>query len=167
MNSGFMEPNSNQGVTQLVDDITVMRLLKTAMIPQLTGKEQLWEFIVVRERDALDEIIEVHEYYPMLKEVSTALVICVDPTRSQYPSGYWIQDCAVTIQNILLAAVSNNLSACWLGIYPQPQRVEVLRRIFNMPDHILPFAVITLNHLTGEPRLPEQWSEIRLRHGKW
>ena len=91
-----------------------------AMAAPSAGNEQPWEFIVVHERAALEEITQFHQYSQMLKEAPVAIIVCADPGRSKYPFDYWIQDCA---------AATAGLGTCWLGIYPQPERVEALRQM--------------------------------------
>lgn len=167
MGNNFMRQSMQKDSTLGVNDKTVVKLLRAAMVAPLAENDQPWEFIVTRDRAALEEIIKIHEYYQMLKDISTAIIICADPKRSKYPDGYWIQDCAVATQNILLAAASTGLAACWLGIYPQPERVDALRRIFDVPDDIVPFAVIALGYLTGEQRSADRSDEVRLRHETW
>lgn len=150
-----------------VSDEQITKLLKAAMTAPSAGNEQPWDFIVVRERTALEEITQIHQYSQMLKEAPVAVVVCADPGRSKYPFDYWIQDCAAATQNILLAATTTGLGTCWLGIYPQPERVEALRRIFSVPDSIVPFAVVAIGYPAKPPRMSERYDEKRVHIEKW
>jgi nitroreductase len=131
------------------------------------GNQQPWEFIVVHNCSNLEEITKIHEYSQMLKQAPAAIVVCADPSRNKYPFDFWMQDCAAATQNILLAAVSAGLGACWLGIYPQPERVEGLRRIFAVPEHIVPFAVIALGYPAKPPRVIDRFDMQRVHNEKW
>ena len=103
----------------------------------------------------------------MLREAPVAIVVCADINRSKYPFEYWIQDCAAAIQNILLAATSAGLGTCWLGIYPQPERVEALRRIFALSDHVVPFAVVAIGHTAKPSRMADRFDKTRVHYEKW
>lgn len=154
---------TNEPVTE--EQIT--KLLKAAMAAPSAGNEQPWEFIVVRERTPLEEITQIHQYSQMLKEAPVAVVVCADLGRSKYPVDYWIQDCAAATQNILLAATTTGLGTCWLGIYPQLERVEALRRIFSVPDSIVPFAVVAIGYPAKPSLMSERYDEKRVHIEKW
>ena len=53
-------------------------LLKAAMSAPSAGNEQLWQFVVIRERQTLDAIPAVHPHSAMLKEAPFAVIICGD-----------------------------------------------------------------------------------------
>ena len=154
---------TNEPVTQ--EQIT--GLLQAAMTAPSAGNQQPWEFIVVRERAPLVEITTFHQYSQMLKEAPAAIIVCADIKRSKYAVDYWIQDCAAATQNILLAAVSAGLGTCWLGIHPQQERVEGVRRIFGIPESIVPFAVVAVGYPAKMPRRPSQFDENRIHQEKW
>ena len=154
---------TNEPVTQ--EQIT--SLLQAAMTAPSAGNQQPWEFIVARERAPLEEVTTFHHYSEMLKEAPAAIIVCADVKRSKYPFDYWIQDCSAATQNMLLAAVSAGLGTCWLGIYPQPERVEGVRRIFGIPESIVPFAIVAVGYPARVPRRPSQFDETRIHQEKW
>ena len=167
MEAIFTRRSIRNFTSEPVDDEQITQLLKAAMTAPSAGNEQPWEFIVVRERATLEEITQFHQYSQMLKEAPVAIVVCADPGRSKYPYEYWIQDCAAATQNILLAAVTAGLGTCWLGIYPQPERVEAIRQIFGVPDPIVPFAVVAVGYAAKPSRIADRFDENRLHIEKW
>ena len=152
---------------QSVSEEQLTQLLKAAMAAPSAGNEQPWEFIVVHDRGALEEITQVHQYSQMLKEAPVAIVVCADPRRGKYPFEYWIQDCAAATENILIAAVTAGLGACWLGIYPQPERVIALRRIFSVPEPIIPFSVVAIGYSVKKMRPSDRFDATRIHQENW
>ena len=167
MEAIFTRRSIRSFTSEPVSDEQITKLLMAAMAAPSAGNEQPWEFIVVHERAALEEITQFHQYSQMLKEAPVAIIVCADPGRSKYPFDYWIQDCAAATQNILLAAVTAGLGTCWLGIYPQPERVEALRQIFGVPDSIVPFAVVAVGYSAKELRMSNRFDEKRVHIEKW
>ena len=53
-------------------------LLKAAMSAPSAGNEQPWQFVVIRERQTLDAIPDIHPHSAMLKEAPLAIVVCGD-----------------------------------------------------------------------------------------
>ena len=51
---------------------------------------------------------------------------------------------------MLLAARDLGLGTVWVGIFPEQDRMDGFRRLFGLPDHILPFSLIPV----GWPATP-------------
>jgi len=62
----------------------------------------------------------------------------------------WEQDLGAACQNILLEAVELGLGAVWLGIAPVEVRMSKVSEILNLPEHIVPFAIILIGYAKGE-----------------
>lgn len=150
-----------------VGEEQITRLLRAAMAAPSAGNQQPWEFIVVRQRSTLEAIMRIHTHSLMLKEAPVAIVVCADLKRSKYPVDYWIQDCAAATQNILLEAVSAGLGTCWLGVHPQPERVDGFRSIFGLPDAIMPFAAIAVGYPAKQPRSVDRFEQERVHQETW
>lgn len=121
---------------------TVMQVLEAARWAPSGTNSQPWEFIVVRDRDKLDQVMEVlietaqrcrefclrfsHLHYEGLRNVSTFIIVCAD-TRfiSTYPqsdaseklqSMYQENSERILIQSVAAATIYLNLAAFSLGL---------------------------------------------------
>ena len=149
-----------------VSDEQVETLLRAAMAAPSAGNEQAWAFIVVRDRATLDGIMQFHPYTGMLKTAPLAIVVCGDLTHQVY-EGYWVQDCSAATENLLLAAANMGLGTCWCGVHPRPEREEGCRKLFGLPDHVVPFAVIAVG-VPGEEKGPADYYDAgRVHRGTW
>jgi len=122
-------------------------MLEAAMMSPSASNTRPWEFVVVRKREVLDRITELHPYTGMLKTASLAIVICALPeTQAGISEGYFPQDCGAATQNILLEAVELGLGACWCGVYPREPRMAEMRQILNESgiEKLTPFCVIAV-----------------------
>jgi nitroreductase len=102
----------------------------------------------------------------MLKEAALAILVCGDE-KLELSKGYWPVDCAAATQNILLAAHALELGAVWLGVYPRRERQDGIRKIFNLPDHIHPFSVVSVGYPDEQKAVPERYNEERVHWNKW
>lgn len=142
-------------------------LLEAAMCAPSAGNEQPWQFVLVRERQLLDEVPKYHPYSSMIKQASVAILVCADTRLSKYDVDYWIQDCAAATENILIAAQDMGLGAVWLGVYPLPERVEGLRKLFNIPNEVIPFALVPVGY-PAEHKGPEnRYRKDRVHLNTW
>lgn len=151
---------------QPVPDEVINELLKAAMSAPTAGNQQPWRFIVVDERKILDEIPKIHPYSQMLKQAPLAILVCGDESKSKYP-GYWVQDCSAATQNLLLAAHAQGLGAVWLGVHPREERIAGFRKLFGLPQHIAPLALVSIGYPAEQKPPSERYDAAKIRYNRW
>jgi len=149
-----------------IPEATVKSLLEAAMSAPSAGNQQPWQFIVIDDRDILNGIMRVHPYSSMLKSAPLAVVVCGDLGREKH-KGYWVQDCSAATQNLLVAARGLELGAVWLGVYPLEDRVTGLRALLDLPESIVPLAVISIGLPAVEQGPVDRYDEQRIHRNKW
>ncbi len=151
------------------DDIPediIKTLLEAAMTAPSAGNQQPWHFIVIRDRQILEGITQVHPYAQMLKEAPVAIAICGDMEK-QIHEGYWIQDCSAATENLLLAAHDKGLGAVWLGVYPREPRVIGVQQILKLPDFIMPLSLVALGYPAEEKPPAHRYLPERVHKDCW
>jgi nitroreductase len=141
-------------------------ILKAAMSAPSAGNERPWHFIVLTDRAVLDEIPKFHPYSAMLKYASAAILVCGDLTLERH-AGYWVLDCAAATQNMLLAAHAKGLGGVWCGVYPTEDRVQNLRRLLKLPEHVVPFSLVPLGFPAEVKETPDRFDHSRVHENKW
>lgn len=151
-----------------ISDAQIETLLKAAMAAPTAGNCQPWHYVVVNDPDLRARMAQAHPYARMAAEASLVIVPCGEPGAS-IPglNDYWIQDLAASTENLLLAATALGLGAVWCGVYPNPERVAVTRRLLNIPPHIVPFAFVCIGY-PGEEKEPRtQYNPERVHYNGW
>lgn len=151
---------------QKISDEQIQMLLKAAFAAPSAANRQSWHFIVVNERERLDELSEVSPNAKMLKDASHAIVVCGDTSLEFYP-GYSIQDCSAATENILIAAQELGLGGVWLGVYPKMERVLKISDIMNIPEGIFPFCMISLGYPAESREPSNRYDESKIHYNKW
>ncbi|MFO7295497.1 MAG: nitroreductase family protein [Caldicoprobacter sp.] len=146
------------------EDIDI--ILRAAMSAPSAGNQQPWHFIVVDDRQKMKEITKYHPYSSMLNTAPKCIIVAGD-TSSQRYEGYWVQDCAAATQNMLLAIAQLGLGGVWLGVHPRKEREEAIRRIFNIPEHIVPFAIVALGVPDEEKGPSDRYNPERVHVNTW
>lgn len=141
-------------------------ILKAGMYAPSAVNKQPWEFIVVRDVENRRKITEVHENSKMLPDANVGIVVCINKNE-QHADGYGIQDCTAAIQNMLLAAHAQGIGAVWLGVYPRMNRVDAIAKLFKLPEHIQPLAILSLGYPAQEPTQPERFNEAKIHYEKF
>jgi nitroreductase len=125
-----------------------------------------WHFIVIRDRSVLDSIPDFHPYSKMVLEAPVAVLICAD-TGIEKKEGYWVQNCSAATENVMLGARSRELGSVWLGIYPRNERMSGLRKLIEMPEHIIPFSLVVIGHPAEEKEPYTGYDPDRVHFEKW
>jgi nitroreductase len=145
---------------------TVRELIRAAMHAPSAGNEQPWHFIIITERELLDRIPDYHPYAGMLAEAPVAVLVCGDIREEKHP-GMWVQDCAAATQNLLLAAHAKGLGAVWVGIHPREDRIEPLRSLIEMPETVVPFALVPLGFPAETPEQEDRFRPELIHMNRW
>jgi nitroreductase len=153
---------------QEVSDDLVRDLLEAAMSAPSAVAKDPWEFIVVRQRETLAEIAAGLPNGGMLRQAALGIVVCGDLERAHDRQlSYLLQDCSAAIENLLLAASALGLGACWLGVHPREERVQHLRRLLRIPEHVLPITVIAIGWPAESPPPRTRYREAAVHREAW
>jgi len=140
-------------------------LLEAAMFAPSACNSRPWEFLVIRNREVLNKIAEIHPHAKMLTTASLAIVVCALPeVQNEISEGFFPQDCGAATQNILLQASEMELGTCWCGVYPKEQLVSVMREILTLPENIVPFNIIAVGSPDQEPKQRGFYEESKVRY---
>jgi nitroreductase len=143
-------------------------LLQAAMAAPSAVVKDPWHFLVIRDRDSLNRLAEVLPNAPMLRQAPAAIVVCGDIERAHdRQESFMLQDLSAAVENVLLAANALGLGACWLGVHPRQERMDGIRRLFNLPDHIIPVAGIAVGWPAEQPEMRTRYNAGRVHHEKW
>lgn len=153
-----------------VEDNKLEELLKAAMATPSARNKQTWEFIIIRDRETLNQIAYRMPYAKMAAEAAFAIAVCGNTEKcgEGYRQEYWKLDCSASTQNILLAAHAQGLGAVWTAVYPSEERVIIIKELLDLPDHIIPLNIIPI----GYPQILNEdenihYDENKIHYEKW
>ena len=133
-----------------VTDEQVERLLRAAMAAPSAGNQQPWCFYVTRDAGLRAKLAAASPYAKAAAKAPVVVVACSRPGASRFPQNV-PQDMGAACENLLLAAVDEGLGAVWLGIAPEPDRMEAVAAALNLPQDTEPFALIAVGHPAKAP----------------
>jgi nitroreductase len=111
-----------------VPDELVDRLLEAGRLAPSGLNNQPWRFAIVRRQDLKDQMAQLTNYHGIIRSAPVLIIVLLD-TESIYHREKDIQAVGACIQNLLLAAHSQNLGTVWLGeiLKNGSKVVEILR----------------------------------------
>ena len=163
--------STRQFTNQPIAPETLHQILEAAMSGPCCVNARDWSFLVVTERETLLNMAEANgRPADPLKHAAAGILVCGDLRRAFPPAkDYWVIDGAIAAQNICLSAHELGIGSVWLGTWPQMDRVEHQRALFQLPDTVIPHSVIALGYPATDltaPR-PNRYEEARVHREKW
>ena len=151
---------------KVINDVDLKCILKSGFYAPSAKNIQPWHFIVVKEPKLLEKISQIHPYAKMLPSAGCCIVVCGDKTK-QRKTGFLIEDCSASIENMLLAAHGLGLGAVWLSLYPIYSRYKPIGKLLNVPATIIPVGMIALGYKAEDKSIEDRYSEEKLHFEKW
>ncbi len=150
-----------------VEKEKVDKLLRAAMQAPSAANQQPWEFIVVKDKDALNKLSMMTPYSKPVANSAVALVLLANSDRFKIPTA-WQEDMGAAAQNILLEAVHLDLGAVWLGVATSDSAISYIKETYGLPDHIKPFALIAIGYPDGQKNeFIDRYNEQKVHYEKW
>jgi nitroreductase len=144
----------------------IRKILEAGMSAPSAMDKRPWHFIIIKNKNALEDMSRLSTHSFMIKEASLAILVCGDMDIETIES-YLIQGCSAATTNILLAAHSLGLGAVWVGIYPRKDRVETIRTRLALPQSILPLCIIPIGHPAEQKPPQNKYDPTKTHEGKW
>lgn len=127
---------------------------------------QPWEFIIIKDKNKFEKIAELHKYAKMLPQAEVCIIVCGDSNK-QPKTGFLVEDCSASIQNILLAAHGIGLGAVWCGLYPVEEYTSAIKELCLLPDNIIPVGMIVLGHKGEDRKQEDRFKLEKLHYENW
>ncbi len=151
-----------------VPQAMIQDLLEAAMAAPSAVKKDPWHFIIVNESSVIDKIADLLPNAPMLRHAPVAMVVCGDINKAHdQQESFMLQDLSAAVENILLAANALGLGTCWLGVHPRQARMDGLKQLFNLPDHIIPMCGIAIGWPAESPETRTRFNPDLVHMEKW
>lgn len=153
-------------IEQPVAKETINQLLLAAMYAPSAANQQPWHFIVVEKRELLEELSTFNSGYSPVAMAQAAIIVCGEEGLAKLKQ-YWVQDCSAATENILIAATAIGLGSIWMGVSPGSNHIEKIRELFNIPDKITPFSVVSIGYPAEEKTAENRFKAERIQYNSW
>ena len=143
-------------------------ILKAGMAAPTAMNRQPWAIGVVNDKALLQKMSEKLPY-SRLETAPVAFVICGDMTKT--PEGesrdFWVVDCSLMAENMLLAAHAYGLGAVFTGAWPTKERGEIVAESLNIPENYVVLGVIPMGYPAENPDAKDKWNPDAVHYNVW
>ena len=151
-----------------IPDEILHEIIEAGMSGPSCADTRDWSFIVVREQEMLQKMADANgKYADPLRRANVGILVCGDLGRAFPPAqDYWVVDGSIAAQNMILAACSLGIGSVWLGTWPQMDRVEAQKKLFALPENIVPHSVIAFGYSAEDTQATagSKWEDDRVQY---
>lgn len=145
-------------------------LLRAAQQAPSACNKQPWEFLVLDDEKIIDSIAPIDKHYVLAAKAPLVIIVLGNEKtsyRGENGLAWYPHDLSASIQNILLQAAELGLGSVWIGTYPDEKRINGLKKHFNMPEHITPFAVIAVGYSEDKHKFVDRYDSSKVHYNKY
>lgn len=155
-----------QYTDQKVSTADITDIVKAGMYAPSARNQQVWEFVVITDKDKLIRFSDGLPTTPMAKTAAFAVAVCADPDRAASPE-YWEQDCAAAMQNMLLACHAKGLGAVWIGMHPHEEREDVVKKVCAVPEKIKVHSLMLAGYPEKAATQAQRFHQEYIHQNEW
>jgi nitroreductase len=149
-----------------IPDKSIDSILKSAMYAPSAMNNQAWQFVVINQRQKLDDIIKVISHAEMLKSAQAAVLVCGDLNLEKNVD-YIQQNCSAATQNLMLCAHGLGIGSCWIGVYPVKEIISRLQELFKLPEYVIPISLVSLGYPAENPIAEDRYKTEKVHFNMW
>lgn len=155
----FQRRSIRRFIEKPVEEEKIARILDAARWAPSVGNLQEWQFIVVRNPGKKLQLSEACMGQYWIAQASAIIVVLTKNDKVVRTYGkkgeetYVKHDSGAAIQNMLLAAHSLGLGACWVGSFEE----SAVERILKIPTEIDVHAIIPIGYPSEKPKVPQRF----------
>lgn len=169
MNSLFERASVREFTSEEVEIQDIEDIIRAGMQAPSAMNSQPWEFIVVNDPEDMEAVSKMSPYAgPAAGAQKLIIVLANKKILEEHGTiDYFQQDLGACTQNCLLEATDKKIGSVWLGFYPNEERVNALREYFDIPDYIIPFAVIALGYPVEKPTARRNFKPEKIHFARY
>ncbi len=149
-----------------ISEAQIDTLLRAAMAAPSALNKQPWAFIVVTDEAKIAQLGDSLPYSRCSNHPACAIIPCGDLSKAieGEMAAFWINDVSAATENLLLAAHAMGLGAVWTGLHPDMNRVKMVQRMLELPEHIVPLCVVPVGVPAEQPEVKDKYTPDNIRY---
>ncbi len=147
-------------------DSMVQVLLRAGMAAHSIGNKQPWRMTVLVDDEIKDSVAGAFRNLKPVGDAPLAIVVCGVPgeTYQGEGDGYWVADCSAMAQNVNIAAHAMGLGSVTCAVYPRSERMAKVKELLELPDSVVPFAMIPVGYPKAANTAKDKWDENKVSY---
>lgn len=131
------------------------RVIGAALAAPSWKNQQCWRFIVIKDADSVKNVgavLDGNRCAGAFENAPAAILIAAEPSDSGRLEGkdYYLVDCGVAMEHLVLAATAEGLGTCWVGLFNETP----FHNLLGIPGDVRVVAITPIGYPSDD--LPPQ-----------
>ena len=166
MNSIMTRRSMRKYLDKPVEAEKTERILRAAMQAPTGHNAQDFEFVVVTDKEMRFTLSRLGPYSHFAENAPLHILVC-ENTQRAWPNSNWQGNLGACCQNILLQVEEEDLGACWIGVWPYPERMAHVTEALALPEHIIPYGLISIGYKEYQKRFDDRFDPAKIHWEKF
>ncbi len=162
--------NKRRSIRQFTDKKVeaekIEMVLRAGMQAPSAHNQQAWEFVVVTDEAIKSELSNISPYAKPVAAANVAIVTLINKDLLKVAPCV-DQDMGACTQNILLEVVEQGLGAVWMAVKPDPERMDFIAKLLNLPANVEPFSLIAVGYSDQENTFVDRYDATKVHFDKY
>ena len=153
-----------------IEKCDIETILKAGLSGPSACNRRPVELLVIEDKETISSILPGRLESKPLLSAPLLIVVAVDTSKAiRRAPLYWSCDASASTENILIAATSLDLGSLWLGVWPQEDKMESIKKALSLHSSIVPFSLIAIGKKgdEGEPMWTKNSQDEKIHWEKW
>ena len=118
--------------TEMPEMSLIKKCIESACNAPSAHNSQPWKFIIVNDREKINQLGETQKHSQFLKNAPMAIVVLADEEKSP---DHFVEDCSCAIMLLMLQASELGLGTCWNAVFCDEKREDYVRGILGIKNY--------------------------------
>ena len=115
---------------EIPDMDLIKQCIEAACYAPSAHNSQAWKFIIVKNKEKIQQLGETQKHSQFLKNAPMAIVVLGEEGLSSH----FLEDCSCAIILLMLKASELGLGTCWNAVYGREEREEYVRKVLGLSE---------------------------------
>lgn len=132
-----------------IEEEKLEKILESARIAPSAANRQEWKFIVVKNKETRENLVEAANGQKFVGEAPVTIVACSTESERVMPCGQYAYtvDLSIAVSFMILEATELGLGTCWLGAFDE----NAVKRVLDIPEDIRVPAMFVVGYADETP----------------
>lgn len=136
-------------LTKEITNEEFIEIIKAGMQAPSARNQQPWEFLVIKNKEVLNQLATISPGSKILLNANYAIVLLMEEDNTKLKSSFFkLEDMGACIQNMMLQATSMEIGTCWIGCAPVEERMQKAQEILNTKREV--FAILSIGKIKSK-----------------
>ena len=122
------------------EDVT--QILMAGMAAPSAKDSREWVFVRLEDKGLIEDFISIHPNGFAMGTAPLNILVCADLRKCRIQGDWWVLDGAAAMENMLVEATALGYGSLWVGVHPDPVRIQKIAQLCALPEYIRPVGIL-------------------------